>query len=460
MGPVLPVNVMSNSRNPVTDPIPRLFFSYYVPALTSMLSVTLHQAINGLILARWVGREGVTAVGLFGSVFTVLIAMVLALMIGSGIMVSKSLGAGDHSRAQSVFQFTTTVALVFGGLVALLAPLFSYDIAIMLAGDGNVLLIGQTHDYIFWSFLWMPFFFLRMLGGNFLSNDRAPHIARNASLIAVVCNIILDVLLVIIVPLGVAGASIATGVSVIISLIYVFYYLWKGNSVLSVRSFKFQLRLSEWKEMLRYGVPSFLSEISFSLGLIVINIALVNYGEAAVSAFGIINHLSFIFLRLFTAAMISVLPIMSFNIGAQRRDRVLAVTRFSLGFTLVVAVIVYASCFVFAPELIYLFSGSTADQFISIAISAMSLYFLLFAVAGPNFILAAYLQATGKVFLSSTLNVLKGVVIVAVALYVGDALDLQLSGIWLSRSVAEITAFLIVASIMIIKWRQYFSNIA
>ncbi len=306
---------MSNSRNPVTDPIPRLFFSYYVPALTSMLSVTLHQAINGLILARWVGREGVTAVGLFGSVFTVLIAMVLALMIGSGIMVSKSLGAGDHSRAQSVFQFTTTVALVFGGLVALLAPLFSYDIAIMLAGDGHVLLIGQTHDYIFWSFLWMPFFFLRMLGGNFLSNDRAPHIARNASLIAVVCNIILDVLLVIIVPLGVAGASIATGVSVIISLIYVFYYLWKGNSVLSVRSFKFQLRLSEWKEMLRYGVPSFLSEISFSLGLIVINIALVNYGEAAVSAFGIINHLSFIFLRLFTAAMISVLPIMSFNIS-------------------------------------------------------------------------------------------------------------------------------------------------
>ena len=56
-----------NSSNPLGEaPVKSLFFKYYIPALTSILSITLHQVINGIILAQEVGKEGVAAVGLYG----------------------------------------------------------------------------------------------------------------------------------------------------------------------------------------------------------------------------------------------------------------------------------------------------------------------------------------------------------------------------------------------------------
>ncbi|TGV02216.1 MATE family efflux transporter [Flavivirga rizhaonensis] len=447
---------MENNIQLDKDPIRPLFFKYYIPILTSLLSVTILQVIDGVILSQYVGKEGVAAVGMFGTIITVFIAFGLTLVIGGGILMGKNFGAGNYSKAQEVFQFTTTLAILFGLIIIVLTPFIASDIVSFLVGSTETELFNKTLDYMFWGFIWTPIFLLRMILGNAISHDGAPKVTKNATVFAVVLNILLDILLVIVFPFGTAGASIATGISVLLSTFYLVYYINREKGHLKIRNYKFTVKLDEWRELLNYGIPSFVSEISFSIGLLLINMRLAQFGAVFVSVFGIINYLSFIFLRLFTAAMVSALPIMSFNIGAKLPNRVLGSFKFTLKFTFVVGIVVVALGLLIPEFLVTIFSGSETEEFKKIASNALGLFFLFFIVAGPNYILGAYLQSIGKLIPSIILNLLKGSVLVAIPLFLmPEYLDNDKEWIWLSRTFSEVGAFMLVG-FYILNQRQFF----
>ncbi len=424
-------------------PVKTLFFKYYGPALISILSVTLHQVINGIILGRQVGKEGLAAVGLYGPVVTVFIALSLPIMIGGGIMMGKSIGARKYEDSQQIFQFATTLALTAGVSISLMSIFMIGPLAGFLAGKENALVLRSTTDYMLWQLAGIPFFFLIMIWGNFISNDNGPKISRNASVVAVSLNILLDLVFIIGLGWGVKGAAVATFFSMLGSLLYLFFYIQKGKTHFGFDRFRFTLRFGEWKTLLSFGLPSFASEISFSTGLLLINHNIVPYCPLAVSAFGLINYLSFIFLRPLTAAMIAAMPVMSYNIGAGLPHRVLGIFRFAVAFSFGLGLVIAGLGFFIPGLLVKLFSGEESAAFVAMAERATSLYFILFIAAGPNYILSAYLQNIKKVVASTLITVLKGLVLVVTLLLVLPGyFEMGLDGVWLSRSLAEILTLL------------------
>lgn len=450
---------MKSPVNLGEDSVKSLFFKYYIPTLTSMLSVTAHQIVNGIILGQCVGKEGVAAVGLFGPVLTVFIGFALALMIGGGILISKNIGSKHFTYAQEVFQFTTTIVIVPGSIIALSSPFITAPVVSFLTSHEGQEIVKSTYDYMFWGFIWMPLFFLRMLWSNFVSSAGFPKVSRNSSLLAVLLNVVLDLLLIVVFPFGTAGASIATGLSIAGSVVYLLIHINKEDGHLSIKRFKFTFKLKEWRELIRFGLPSFMSEISFSLGLLALNRSLVPFGALVIAAFGIVNHVSFIFIRLFTAAMISALPIMSFNIGARFSQRVLEIFRFSMIFTFILGLLVSIIAFIIPDFLIAIFSGRETNIFKSVAANAVGLYFILFVAAGPNYLLSAYLQSIGKSVLSTTMSVLKGVVLIGLfLLLLPDYFGMGINGIWLSRSFAEIGTLVLIGVVTLLDKRNYYSH--
>ncbi|WAC12992.1 MATE family efflux transporter [Dyadobacter pollutisoli] len=437
-------------------PIRTLFFQNYGPAIISLLSSIVHQVINGIILGQQIGRDGLAAVGLYGPVVIILVALSLPVMIGGGVLIGKSIGAGDFKQVQQVFQFATTLVMVFGSCIAITAPFSAVPLARVLAGAANVTLVHNTADYAFWQLLSLPFFFLGMIWGNFVRANNAPTVSRNASILAAGVNIILDLILIVGFGLGVKGASIATSVALATGATYLFVFILKGNTHLSFSSFRFTLKLPQWKQFIKIGLPSFASEIAFSCGLLLINQSLIHFGATAVAAFGLVNYLSFLLIRPFTAAMIAALPIISFNIGAKQPQRVLETLRFSLGFTLLLGIVVTAIGLLLSDQLIVLFSGDKNMAYRKIANQAMGLYFLLFIAAGPNYLLAAFFQSTGKTIIALFINLLKGFLLVAPALLILPE-HLGLPGIWLSRSLAEILTLIIVAAYTMYHKDRYYA---
>jgi Na+-driven multidrug efflux pump len=440
-------------------PVSALFFQYYVPALVSILSITLHQVINGVILGQQVGREGVATVGLYGPVVIMLVALALPVMIGSGILLGKSIGAADYGNAQRIFAFATTVALLLGGTIALGTPLLVKPLTVFLAGAGDASLTDNLAGYLRWQLVGLPLFFLNMFWGSLLRNDGDPEVSRNASLVAVGLNLGLDLLLVVVLRLGVEGASLATLLGSAAATGYLAFHLRRGKNHFGFRGFRFTVRLAAWRELLRLGLPSFASEVSFSTGLLLISRAVVPYGPGAVVAFGLVNYLSFIFIRLFTAAMIAALPIVSYNLGARLPGRVLETVRFACLFTLVLGLGVASLGFLAPDGLVAMFADDATAASRQVVGGALALYFLLFLAAGPNYILAAYFQSTGKPGVATAMHVLKGLVLVAALLAVlPGAFGLGLRGVWLSRSLAEIFALVLLGGYTWLYGERYYGE--
>ncbi|MDN5204128.1 MATE family efflux transporter [Fulvivirgaceae bacterium BMA10] len=450
---------MSKSIDLGKDPIRSLFFKYYFPVLTSTISVAIHQLVDGIILGHYVGKEGVAAIGLYVPVLTILIAFLLTLMMGGAILISKNIGAKKYNKAQQVFQFTTTIVLFMGLTITISAPFITKPIAHFIAGSENELIFKYLSDYMFWSFIFIPFLFLRSLWGIFLNNDGAPKVSKNATLFASILNILLDVLLVIVFPFEVAGASVATGISLMTATLYIYFYIKKGKGHLSFQNFRFTFKLKKWKALLSTGFPSFVSEITFSTGFLLINQYLLPYGNLAIAAFGLINYLSIILLRIFIAAMIAVQPIMAFNIGAKSPGRVLSTLIFSLFFTFIVGVSATGIGFIFPSLLINMFSSEETMAFKQLAEWALLLYFTLYLAAGPNYILSIYMQTIGKSTLSVIINTMKGLALVAVLLFLlPKYLNMGLDGIWLARPLAEIGTLLFIVFFTLFKRKTYYSH--
>ncbi|KQS28330.1 MATE family efflux transporter [Dyadobacter sp. Leaf189] len=448
---------MSASNQLGHAPVRSLFFQNYGPAIISLLSSIVHQVINGIILGQQVGKDGLAAVGLFGPVVIVLIALSLPVMIGGSVLIGKGIGAGDYRNVQQVFQFATTLVILMGGCVAVSAPFLTMPLARFLAGAGNLALTENTADYAFWQLVSLPVFFLGMIWGSFVRANNAPKVSRNASILAAAVNIVLDVIFIIVFEMGVEGASIATSVALACGAAYLFVFISKGSTHLSFSSFRFTLRLAQWKEYFQIGLPSFASEIAFSSGLLLINQSLIHYGATAIAAFGLVNYLSFLLIRPFTAAMIAALPIISYNIGAKQPDRVLATLRFSLGFTLILGIVVAGLGLFLSDVLVGLFSGDQTVSYRETAGEAMGLYFLLFLAAGPNYLLAAFFQSTGKTIASLFVNLLKGFLLILPALAIlPDYLGLP--GIWLSRSISEIVTLIVIAAYTLYFKNRYYTS--
>lgn len=436
-----------------------LFFRFYVPSLVSMASIALHQIINGIILGRQVGKEALAAISLYTPALLVIVAFILAVMIGGGILFAKNVGAQRYREAQNVFQFCTTLVLVISSLVALSAPFITPFLVEQLAAGQSPRIVAYTAQCTLWSLVFLPAFLIRVLWGGFLANDNAPTISRNATLLSAILNIALDVLLVIVFPFKVAGAAIATGLSLLVGLGYVFVRMRNRSGHLDLRRFRFTLRLADWRDLLRAGFPSFVSELSVAVGFLLINRNLLPYGTLAVSAFGVVSLLSNLFLRLFTAAMLAVQPIMAFNIGARHPQRVRETLRFALLFSVAVGLGVYLIGFFFGNVLINLLSGDESGAFKQVAIQAIGCSFVLFLATGSNYVLVMYIQIIGKSGFSTGLNIARGFLLIALfLLLLPNPLSLQLNGIWLARPFAEITLLIGLAGYMGLNRPLFFSD--
>lgn len=453
-------NTETTSRNDLgTAPVQRLFFRFYVPSLISMASIAAHQVINGIILGQQVGKEALGAIGLYTPVLLLFIAFVLSIMIGGGILFARHVGGGRLAEARHVFEVATTLVLGVGTVAALSAPWITAPLVSWLAAGQSPIMVQYTTECTYWNLLFTPFFLIRVLWGGFLSNDNAPGITKNATVLAAILNIVLDLVLVVVFPYGVAGAAIATGLALLVAVVYLAVAIERRKGHLSLRRFRLGLRFTEWPELFRLGFPSFVSEVSVAFGFFLINRSLLPYGALAVSAFGVVNLLSNLFLRLFTAAMLAIQPIMAYNIGARQPHRVLETLRFALLFTFMVGVGVYLIGFFGSDLLINIVSADESDEFKQVATRAIMLSFILFAATGPNYVLVMYIQIIGQATLSTLTNVVRGFLLIALLLLVlPEPLGMHLNGVWLARPLAEVLLLLGLGLFLWYRRDRFFSD--
>lgn len=420
-----------------------LFRRILIPTLLGSLAISAVTAIDGIFIGHGVGADGVAAVNIVVPIYQIMSG--LGLMVGAGCSVVSSIHVGRHklkAARMNVTQALVSTSLMCAVICALIWA-FPVETARLLGSSES--LLPQVKDYLLWI---VPSFVPQMwsfIGLFIIRLDGAPKVAMWCNVFPCILNGVLDWVFIFPLGMGVKGAAIATGLSIVtggvMALAYLLFFARRLRPVRVKWSYKsLRLSLRNIGYQCRIGSASLLGEMTLAVLTFVGNLTFMHYlGDEGVGAFGIACYYSPFFFMIGNAVAQSAQPIISYDFGAGRHHRIHQALRLMLATSVSFALAVIAAFVLFPRPLTALFVDpqSRAGQ-LSIEgfpyFAAGILFYIL------NIALTGYYQSLENMHRATLIVVLRTVLLIPCFLIL--PLHFGTPGIWLAMPVAELLTLL------------------
>ena len=432
-----------NNQFLVTERVGKLMLKFAVPCVISLLVAALYNIVDQVFIGWGVGMLGNGATNV---VFPLTVAaLAVATMIGDGAcsFVSISLGRRDQESAHRTVGNAVVLALGSGLVLA----------AVYLAARDPILrLFGATEsnyayawDYFTWISLGIPFYMFGQAMNPIIRSDGSPQFAMISTLAGAVANVILDPIAIFVLGWGVKGAAIATVAGQIITAGLALWYLGRMKAVRLGRS-SFPLRASLMGKFIPLGFCSFLSQISLVIAMATTNNMLRLYGGQSIygediplTVLGIVMKVFQIVISIVIGMAAGCIPVVGFNFGARRFERVRELMWKLLSAEAVLGAISFVLVEAFPRQLIGLF-GSESELYEQFAVLTFRIYLCMIVLACVNKASFIFLQSLGKPIQSTFLSLFREVIL-AVPLVVLLPRAFGLMGVLYSMPVSDVAAF-------------------
>ena len=251
--------------------------------------------------------------------------------------------------------------------------------------------------------------------------------------------------------MGIKGAAIATGLGQIITVSILIPHFIMKKGFLSFGNVKVSFKTV--KEFCTIGFPSFFAQGSYSIIVLLHNIALVKYvGEVGISAYSILNYLTTNIYMVLYGITLGVQPLVSYNYGKKDGEKMLGFFKItSISNILITAFFVVIS-FVFGPVLISIFTSD--GQIVELAYNALKIACLSYFAVGLNLNNLVYYQAIEIPKYSNLSCILRSVVYLPICLFVLGRF-FGVNGIWVSAIISETLTFITIKIVGNIKLHTY-----
>ncbi|TCL41532.1 MATE family efflux transporter [Harryflintia acetispora] len=416
----------------IQESVGKLFSRYLFPSICATIMISINFFVDTLCIGRAMGEGGLAALNLSLPVTSLLYAVGSLLGVGGSTRYSAAMGRGEIDEAQKIYTLSTLLCLSVSLLLMALGVLFLPQLVTFMGGTGGSRQ-GVT-DYLRYVVWFIPVFTGEMFYNIFVRNDRSPRYAMFCTLCGSSTNILLDVLFIFVFDWGMAGASLATSLSICISLGLLLCYTRRSECLLRLQ--KISLRLSEICQILRVGFSNFLLEITTGVVTFVFNMVLLRLaGENGVAAYGIVANLTIVVTATLNGVSNAMQPIVSANAGAGLGGRVARTVRLAIFCALGFGLLFALAGEVFSVPLVRTFV-SAEGGFLAMSARAVRIIFLSYLPAGVNIVLTVYLQSIQAAKEAITLSLLKGVVLPSVMVMLCGFL-FGLTGVWVSTILSE-----------------------
>lgn len=436
--------------------IPRLFGRYFVPTLLGMLSISAMTAIDGIFVGHAVGADGIAAINI--CVPILMVATGLGLMMGAGCSVVASIHLSQNKLKAA--RINVTQAWIFATMVILtltaIVMLMPSATARMLGASDALLplvreyMLGFMPGEIFGVWQALLLFVVRL--------DGSPRVAMWSNVVSAGANVVLDWLMIVHLDWGLAGAAIASALSMATgALIAVWYMLFAARLLQPIRLKWSQRSLFYSVRNIGYqctiGLSALIGECTMAVLALVGNCVFGQYlGDAGVGAFGIACYYTPFVYMIGNAVAQSAQPIVSYNYGIGDWGRV----RSTLWVGLVVAVVcgtAVSAAFVLLPrQLVLLFVVSSEAAF-PLAVEGFPFIAASFVCFVVNLMCIGYLQSVERVRPAMAFALLRGVVLL-VPCFLLLPQWLGVNGLWLALAASEmLTTIIIIVYAVVDGWR-------
>ena len=443
-------------------PVGKLMRRYAIPCVISLLVGALYNIVDQIFIAN------ASYLGSFGNaantvVFPMtVIALAIAVMIGDGCcaFVSLSLGKGRPEDASRSTGNAVVLSVTAGFVLMAIYLLLRDPLLTVFGGRVNDETFRLAQEYFFWITLGIPLYMFGQAMNPVIRADGSPRFAMLSTLAGAVVNIILDPVFLFVCKWGMMGAAVATVLGQALTAALAVWYLFHSR-IVRLHPADFCLKAKIVWRTLSLGACSFLSQISLVAAMAAINNMVRKYGaldpifsqtqyaQIPMAVVGIVMKFFQIIISIVVGMAAGCIPIVGYNMGAERRDRVRTLFRRLLLCEALVGAVGLILVEGFPRALIGIFGAANESVYYTdFALRAFRIYLCMLVLACVNKACFIFLQAMGKAAASTALSMVREIVF-----GVGFALLLPLfwglDGVLWSMPVSDILTFAISAVLIV-----------
>lgn len=418
---------------------------FVISPILMIICTAVYGVVDGFFISNYVGKVPFAAVNLVMPVDLVPVAIGFMIGEGGNALISKKLGENKRGIANQYFSLLIYTTAVIGVVLSLAGYAFTPVIADILGANDQLKPYCVEYGRIL--FAAQFFYVLQNIFQSFFIAAGKPDLSLKVSLLSGGINVLLDVLFIVVLQWGVAGAAWATALGQVAGgMAPLAYFARKNSSLLQIT--RTRLNLPVLFKTFTNGSSDMVSVLSASVITALYNYQLLSIaGEDGVAAYGAIMYITFIFMSIYLGYASGSAPLISFQYGAKNHEELHNLVRKSIVLMLGMGMVITMTAELAAEPLLGAFVGYDKELF-SLTLHGYRMYVLAFLLMGLNIWGATLFTALNNGLVSAAISFLRtfGFEMAAVLLL---PLWLGIDGIWISIFVAELcTCFFTVYFVM------------
>ncbi|WP_440710896.1 MATE family efflux transporter [Herbiconiux sp. YIM B11900] len=421
-------------------PILRALVHLCVPMAAAMIVGAVYNVINAGFIGSLHDATLLAAVT-FG---TPLLGLVMAVGgvfgVGGGALISRLLGASEQEPAKAgeikhVSSFALWGAVVTGALLGALGLLFLHPLVTLLGADAAA--VPATGDYVGVMLAFVPVLAAAFCLEQIVRAEGAARQVMIGLIASTVANVLFDVLFILVLHWGVAGAALAMGLSNLGVVLYFAVWLHRHSEHVSLAPRWFTLSPAVLKPVFGVGSSELLQASFLIVTSLVLNNLAAAYGDTALAAMGVAVRIAQVPEFLVMGVTLGILPLLAYSYGKGDRARLYSAVRVSAITVGGIVLISAAAVFAFRDQV---FSAFVADpSVLAIGVTILTAQLVAMIVNGFAGLLTSFFQATGRAVPAIVMSMAQGVLFIPIVL-LGN-LWFGLAGIIWSLTVSEALVF-------------------
>ena len=417
-------------------PVGKLLMSMSIPMMISMLVQALYNVVDSYFVAQ-ISQDALNAVGLAFPIQNLMIAVSVGTGVGVNALLSRSLGEKNYETANATAGNGLLLAFLSGLVFIIIGQ--TVPRAFYLAQTDIPGIVEQGSVYLSICCTWSMGLFMEIMFERLLQSTGNTVLTMLTQGIGAVTNIILDPILIFGLwqcpKMGVAGSEVATVTVKYLGDVLVLIINFRFNKELNLKPSYLKPRGNIIKRIYAVGVPTMVMNSIGSVMVFGLNKILISFTDAATAVFSIYYKLqSFIFMPVFGLNN-GMVPIIAYNYGAQKADRILQTMKLASATATVIMLIGLGVAELFPAWLLGIFNAS--EEMLTIGVPALRIICTCFVFAGFGIVAGSVFQALGHGMLSMTVSIVRQLVVLLPVAWL-LSLTGRLELVWLAFPLSEL----------------------
>lgn len=375
------------------EPVIKLLWSFSAPAIVGMIVNAIYNVVDRIFVGQAVGDKALAALSFAFPFMTAIMAVAMLVGLGGTSLFAISLGEGNRNKAERILANVCVFAGVLEVVVSILGYIFLKPLLRMF-GTPDGIIMDYACQYMGIVLAGSVFQGIGFALNAIIRSDGSPKMAMVTMLAGAITNIIFDWLLTMVIPLGARGVAIATVLGQLATMVWVLYYFThKSNIRLNFKDFKPDFDLTA--RIMLIGLSPALVQLAMASVNIIYNNLLIKHGsDIAVSAFSVYNSAMTIAIMPIFGINQGVQPIVGYNYGARKFDRVKKTMLYGIIAATALVVTGWTFIHMFPEQIVRAFNSN--PELIKLGKQALMVNSMALPVVGAQIICSNYFQYINK----------------------------------------------------------------